>query len=156
MKVTITLFLALIAHSLLAQTTRQATWQQQANYTISVILDDTAQTLEGKETIEYTNNSPDELKEIYIHLFPNAYRNNSTGYAKENIAKGETKFWTSEEKDRGAITNLDFMVDGEKVILKYAHINEIDDPDVLATMLAVFQFVELPEPGRLVPEPREL
>lgn len=27
----------------------------------------------------------------------------------------------------------------EKVILKYAHINEINDPDVLATMLAVFQ-----------------
>ena len=149
MKLFFTILIALIANSLLAQTTRQAKWQQQANYTISVTLDDTAQTLEGKETIEYTNNSPDELKEIYIHLFPNAYRNNSTGYAKENVAKGEMKYWMSEEKDRGAITNLDFMVDGEKVILKYSNITPDNAKLILKKPVASGQTIKITTPFKV-------
>ena len=47
-------------------------WQQQTNYTIDVSLNDKEHTLEGFEKIEYTNNSPDTLKFIWFHLWPNA------------------------------------------------------------------------------------
>ena len=46
-------------------------WQQQADYTISVVLDDEARTISGKETITYHNNSPDQLPYLWIQLDQN-------------------------------------------------------------------------------------
>ena len=56
----------------------QEYWQQQVNYRIDVELDDVNHMLRGVESMEYTNNSPDELDRIYIHLWPNAYKNDKT------------------------------------------------------------------------------
>ena len=55
-------------------------WQQKVNYKIDVEIDTKKHILYGRETIIYTNNSPDTLKEIYIHLYPNAYRKGSVMY----------------------------------------------------------------------------
>ncbi|GGF33832.1 aminopeptidase [Echinicola rosea] len=46
-------------------------WQQQANYDISVELDDENQTIKGTETVTYINNSPDVLSYIWIQLDQN-------------------------------------------------------------------------------------
>ncbi|MEI9908804.1 MAG: hypothetical protein WDO71_03510 [Bacteroidota bacterium] len=40
-------------------------------------------TLKGFLTLEYTNNSPDKLEYIWFHLWPNAYKNENTAYAKQ-------------------------------------------------------------------------
>ena len=58
-------------------------WQQQTNYTINVALDDKAHTLKGDLRLEYINNSPDTLSYIWFHLWPNAYKNETTAYAKQ-------------------------------------------------------------------------
>ncbi len=58
----------------LAQYTQQAPWQQQVDYDIAVTLDDEKHELTGDIAITYTNNSPDVLQEMYIHLWPNAYK----------------------------------------------------------------------------------
>jgi len=42
-------------------------WQQQADYDISVTLDDLNQTITGSETITYTNNSPDPLSYLWYN-----------------------------------------------------------------------------------------
>ena len=55
-------------------------WQQKVDYKIDVNIDTKKQILYGTETIVYTNNSSDTLKEIYIHLYPNAYRKGSVMY----------------------------------------------------------------------------
>ena len=94
-------------------------FQQEVNSTINVTLDDKAHTLNGNISIEYTNNSPDELKEIYFHLWPNAYKNINTEFAIQQFEKGKTKFRFSDEADRGYIDSLDFEVNGKKIILAY-------------------------------------
>jgi len=90
-------------------------WQQEVNYKIDVRLDDQKHELLAEETIEYINNSPDELTEIYMHLWPNAYKDNSTALAKQKLENGSTKLYYAEEEDRGFIDQLDFKVNGQTV-----------------------------------------
>ncbi|HKC67439.1 MAG TPA: M1 family peptidase, partial [Bacteroidia bacterium] len=53
-------------------------FQQQVDYTINVSLNDVKHTLSAVESIVYYNNSPDTLKFIYFHLWPNAYKDNNS------------------------------------------------------------------------------
>ncbi|WP_100610039.1 M1 family metallopeptidase [Confluentibacter lentus] len=46
-------------------------YQQQADYKMDIILDDKNAKLSGFETITYTNNSPDELKYLWVQLDQN-------------------------------------------------------------------------------------
>ncbi|WP_426058675.1 M1 family metallopeptidase [Hymenobacter sp. B1770] len=52
-------------------------WQQRADYDIKVTLDDTKQTLTGRETITYTNLSPDVLPYLWVQLDQNVLEKNS-------------------------------------------------------------------------------
>ncbi len=52
-------------------------WQQQADYRINVTLDAEANTIAGRETILYTNDSPDVLRYVWIHLEQNMFRQDS-------------------------------------------------------------------------------
>jgi hypothetical protein len=90
-------------------------FQQTVNYKIEVTLNDIAHELNAFETIEYQNNSGAELKEIYFHLWPNAYKNTSTAFAKQQLELGETKYYYSKEEERGYIDQLDFRVNGQNV-----------------------------------------
>ncbi len=58
-------------------------WQQEVNFKINVRLDDKTHTLHAFESFEYINNSPNSLDKIYIHLWPNAYRDGKTALAKQ-------------------------------------------------------------------------
>ena len=46
-------------------------WQQKANYDMKIVLDDKTQRIDGKETITYYNNSPDELTYLWVQLDQN-------------------------------------------------------------------------------------
>ena len=48
-----------------------AYYQQQADYKMDIVLDDKNAKLSGFETITYTNNSPDELKYLWVQLDQN-------------------------------------------------------------------------------------
>ena len=58
-------------------------FQQKVNYKIHVTLNDRKHELNGFESVEYINNSPDTLGFLYFHLWPNAYSDNKTELAKE-------------------------------------------------------------------------
>jgi hypothetical protein len=88
-------------------------FQQEVNYTINVKLDDIKNELTGTESFEYVNNSPDELTFIYIHLWPNAYKDNNTALAKDFLKHGENKFYYAKDAERGYIDKLDFKIDGQ-------------------------------------------
>ncbi|MCC6759692.1 MAG: M1 family metallopeptidase [Chitinophagaceae bacterium] len=67
--------------ALLLATTAQAQperWQQQISYNMDVRLNVQTNILQGKQQIQYTNNSPDTLHEIYFHLYWNAFQPNSS------------------------------------------------------------------------------
>ena len=55
-------------------------WQQQVDYTIAVTLNDDNQSITGKETIHYVNNSPDVLEYIWIQLDQNIRAKDSDTY----------------------------------------------------------------------------
>ncbi len=52
-------------------------WQQKADYVINVELNDENQTITGSETITYFNNSPEELKYLWLQLDQNINAENS-------------------------------------------------------------------------------
>jgi len=54
-----------------------AYWQQTADYDIRVSLDADAQRITGSETVTYTNNSPDELRFVWVQLDQNIFRTGS-------------------------------------------------------------------------------
>lgn len=116
MKKTITLlFISICLNAVFAQqkNLEQSKWQQTVNYTIDVRLNDKSNSLAGNIKMQYTNNSPDVLKEIYIHLWPNAYKNNQTAYAKQDLENGKTDFYFAKKEDRGYIDSLAFTIDNK-------------------------------------------
>jgi hypothetical protein len=52
-------------------------WQQRADYVINVEVDDNTQLLKGSETITYYNNSPENLKYLWLQLDQNIFSENS-------------------------------------------------------------------------------
>jgi len=58
-------------------------WQQYVHYVMNVSLDPEKHVLTGSETILYKNNSPATLDRIYLHLYPNAFKDENTTPARE-------------------------------------------------------------------------
>src|SRR5438093_2808676 len=56
-----------------------AYWQQRVDYTIAVTLDTATHTIAGRETIRYTNHSPDTLRYLWMQLDQNLFRDDSRG-----------------------------------------------------------------------------
>jgi len=53
-------------------------WQNSADYDLHINFDPETRLLQGEETILYTNNSPDSLRQIVFKLYPNLYKEGST------------------------------------------------------------------------------
>ncbi|MAS52208.1 MAG: aminopeptidase [Flavobacteriales bacterium] len=49
-------------------------WQQEVKYSIQAKVDERKLTISGDLELIYTNNSPDNLKEVYFHLYQNAFQ----------------------------------------------------------------------------------
>ena len=90
-------------------------WQQDVNYNIDVALNDKNHSLKGFLKLEYTNNSPDKLDFIWFHLWPNAYKNENTAFAKQILREADGKDRWKGLKDKGYIDSLDFSVNGQKL-----------------------------------------
>lgn len=119
MKTTGLLLLLTLSNFLTAQVNKQAPWQQHVGYTIQVTLDDENHVLNGNIEIAYTNNSPNTLNEVWIHLWPNAYKNNQTAFAKQQLLSNSTSFYFAKDSKRGYIDSLQFTVSDEKLALTY-------------------------------------
>jgi hypothetical protein len=94
-------------------------FQQKVNYTIHVSLNDTLHELIGNISMVYVNNSPDTLHELYIHLWPNAYRNNKTALVKQQIENRKTGLYFAKSAERGGIDSLNFLINKTHVNFQY-------------------------------------
>ena len=126
-------------------------FQQEVRYEIDVTLNDNIHSLSGFEKIQYINNSPDTLDFIWFHIWPNAYKNDSTAYAKQ--AGPNSRFAKSDSTSRGFIDSLNFSVNGKKVDWSYhpewvdvvkLNLNEILSPGKSIVIKTPF-FVKLPK-----------
>ena len=86
-------------------------WQQSVDYTIDVKLIPETHILTGDETIVYRNNSPDTLMNIYLHLYPNAFRDENTTRMRERRRFNNFNFRKLPEEKRGYIDISDFRID---------------------------------------------
>jgi len=94
-------------------------FQQDVSYQIEVKLDDKNHTLNGFESFTYKNNSPQTLDVIYMHVWPNAYKNKETALAQQLKRNDGDKIAKAEAKDLGFIDSLDFKVNGNQVKWDY-------------------------------------
>ena len=62
-------------------------WQQHADYKMEVTMDVKTYQYKGKQTLVYTNNSPDTLRRVYYHLFNNAFQPGSAMDARLKTIK---------------------------------------------------------------------
>lgn len=60
--------------SISAFSQRAGYWQQAVNYQINIDVDTQTFRYDGKMTLEYTNNSPQNLDKVYLHLYYNAFQ----------------------------------------------------------------------------------
>jgi hypothetical protein len=87
-------------------------WQQQCDVQLKVSLNDKDHSLQGTENMHYFNNSPDTLYYIWMHCWPNAYRNDKTAFSEQLLANNRIDFYFSREEERGYMNQLQFSVDG--------------------------------------------
>jgi hypothetical protein len=106
-------------------------FQQQVDYTINVKLNDVKHTLSANESLVYYNNSPDTLKFICFHLWPNAYKDNNSALAKQFLQQGNRNFYYAKEQDRGYIDSLDFKTDDQSLKIEY----DKNNPDICKVFL---------------------
>jgi len=75
-------------------------WQNHANYKINATIDTVNQTISGDVEITYTNNSPDNLKFLWLQLDQNIYRKDSRGSATTTEAGGR---WANQKFTEGDV-----------------------------------------------------
>ncbi len=87
-------------------------WQQKVYYDMDVSLNEKEKRLTGKETIIYKNNSPVSLDFIWLHLWPNAYKNDSTALFRQ-ISSDKSRSKELDSRTLGNIDGLSFLVNGQ-------------------------------------------
>lgn len=115
-----------------ALTAQKPYFQQDVKYEIEVTLDDKKHQLRGLIDITYTNNSPETLEFIYFHLWPNAYKDNSTALGVQMRENGSLTSYFADDKSRGFLTELDFEVDEKKAVWSL----DTENPDIALVRLA--------------------
>src|SRR6204780_3853471 len=90
-----------------------AYWQNQADYEMHATLDPTAKVLRNDEIITYTNNSPDSLTSLWIHMEQNIYRED----ARDRVVNGgrrQRKVPDTEDNPNGRTTK-GFVLDSVEI-----------------------------------------
>lgn len=96
----------------------QSYFQQQVDVKIACTLNDHEHVLRGELQMTYKNNAPDTLSYIYMHLWPNAYKDRSTAFAQQKLRLNDAKFHFAEENKRGRLDSLDFTINDERTSWK--------------------------------------
>src|SRR5258708_19291548 len=73
-------------------------WQQRVAYEIVASLDESSGVLSGNVRISYVNESPDTLRDFYVHQYLNAFRPGSR-WAAVDSAEGPVRFQQMKEPD---------------------------------------------------------
>lgn len=116
-------------------------WQQEVDYLIQVSLDDSMNALHGHITMYYTNNSPNPLPFIYMHLMPNAYKGKKSALNNQLLAHDEQSLQFANTIYKGSIDSLDWKIEGTKVESKPCQ----DTVDIV-----MLEFPEALQPGQTV------
>lgn len=104
-------------------------WQQDVYYQIQANIDEQKDIIEGKETLTYWNNSPDDLNVVYFHLYQNAFQPCSHHAELNTQNKNKINYGPYEENKKGtevhSITSKGrkLLLEQDNTILKI-HLNK--------------------------------
>ncbi len=85
-------------------------FQQQADYSMDLELNDDKQQIAGEETITYTNNSPDPLTYLWLQLDQNNFEKDGIA-AKTHSQSMSEKMSVNQLAEMGALTDYGFKVE---------------------------------------------
>jgi len=128
-------------------------WQNRADYKINATLDTATHTVTGEVEIIYTNNSPDNLKFLWLQLDQNIYRKDSRGTATTTEAGGR---WANQRFTEGeVIKSISMEISGKTVTPAYTitdtrmqvWLNEALKPGGTKLKMKIAFAFEIPERG---------
>ena len=118
-------------------------WQQRADYQIEATLDESNQKISARQTITYSNNSPDTLPYLWLQLDQNRFRRDSleersrTGGKADDGVSDQLSFGTlrrhQSKRDVDYGFNIIKLTDG-------------DDQDLAHTLVDTMMRIDLPRP----------
>ncbi|MGZ3185158.1 MAG: M1 family metallopeptidase, partial [Telluria sp.] len=125
-----------------------AYWQQRADYTIHVTLDEAKRAVSGTETVTYHNNSPDTLDYIWVQLDQNMFRADSDNRRVVNAASRDA--WThARDGDNGlSFEGMRFVVESRAFDggFKIAAVTDRGGKPLRYVINKTMMRVDLPEP----------
>jgi hypothetical protein len=107
-----------------------------ASYKISVVLDPSQKTLNGKETLTWRNTSPDRVSELQFHLYLNAFKNSRSTFMKESGGQSRGARMDATEWGWTDITSM-VTADGEDLTRRMEFIHPDDDNSEDQTVVRV-------------------
>jgi len=92
-------------------------WQNRADYKIECTIDTVQHEIRGKQELTYTNNSPDQLKFLWLQLDQNIYKEDSRGTATTTASGGR---WANRNfTDGHVIKSITVEANGKKYMPQY-------------------------------------
>ena len=124
-----------------------AYWQQRADYDIEVTLDEEAKTIDASEDITYTNNSPHELRYLWVQLDQNRFADGSTARMSERLADigrrpGGNGTPTVSFAAMQRLEELERVDHGFKI----GEVTDVDGNPLKTTIVDTMMRIDLPEP----------
>jgi len=122
-----------------AQTSSSGYWQQRVKYVMDIDMNAETNRFTGKQKLEYWNNSPDTLTEVFYHLYWNAFQPKSMMDVQSRrqglMQVGGRQDWDGRVRDR--ILNLKPDEIGYQKIISLKMNGRQQSSTVLETILAV-------------------
>jgi len=115
MKLFVKIFFILFIYFLALPLGAQEYFQQQADYKIAAKLDTLTQKLSVNCTLNYTNNSPEDLDHIILHVWWNAFNDKSSAYSAQILEMGQRDFFFAQDEDLGGYDNLNIIYNNEEI-----------------------------------------
>ena len=110
-------------------------WQQRADYKMDITIDDENQKLYGEETITYHNESPDELKYLWVQMDQNVRAKDSHSHDVS----------TNSVNDEMSLRQLERMAPDFEGGFNVDYVKSSDDSNLKYTVNATMMRIELPE-----------
>jgi hypothetical protein len=89
--------------------------QSRADYRIAVTLNPDSCTLSGTVEIDFLNGAPVPVDTLWLHLYPNAYRDYTTPFGQDLESVGRYSFRAAPQSDRGWVDLAGWTAGGDSV-----------------------------------------
>jgi len=118
------------------------------DYHIQVSLREDGKFLDGEQLITWTNPGKQEVTDMYVHLYPNAFKSKDTTFMQESGGRLRGDQATDQSEGYMNITSLESL-EGENLLPRLKFISP-DDGNLNDSSLATFRLIEAVKPNSSV------